>query len=161
MYWYYFQTARGVRVWWKEWITRLQIIQFILDLGESISFIVLFKNLLLISSGFVYFATWDFHADEWGLDGLHVGRCEGSLFAAITGCLTLSSYLVLFILFYIATYKKPSSRSRKALGSKKEQAVTTTGRAAETFKSARSRFGNASMDSVESNTKTQWAVSRD
>ncbi|KAL1978697.1 hypothetical protein VTN31DRAFT_1556 [Thermomyces dupontii] len=146
MYWYYFQSARGVRIWWKEWITRLQIIQFILDLG------------------FIYFATWDYYADEFGFDNLHIGKCEGDLPAAITGCVTLSSYLVLFISFYISTYRKPSSKSRKANGVKsgsKDQVVSASGRAAETLKSARSRFGHASLDMVEASTKGQWPATRE
>ncbi|KAL1961588.1 hypothetical protein VTN77DRAFT_1414 [Rasamsonia byssochlamydoides] len=144
MYWYYFQSARGIRVWWKEWITRLQIIQFVLDLG------------------FVYFGTWDHYADEYGIDFLHIGRCEGEAFAAVAGSLILSSYLGLFISFYISTYRKPSDKNRKQVGAqsgaKEQVASTVTGRAAETLKSARSRLGHASMDMVESSAKGQWAA---
>ncbi|KAG0645797.1 Fatty-acid synthase [Hyphodiscus hymeniophilus] len=92
MYWYYFQSARGVRVSWKEWITRLQIAQFVIDLG------------------FVYFASWDYFTSTYAPSLPHVGTCAGEPLAAVAGDVILSSYLVLFISFYIATYKKMSNR---------------------------------------------------
>jgi fatty acid elongase 3 len=96
MYWYYFQSARGIRVSWKEWITRLQITQFIIDLG------------------FVYFASWDYFTSTYAPSLPHVGTCAGEPFAAVAGDVILSSYLVLFISFYIATYKKMSNRRSSA-----------------------------------------------
>lgn len=35
MYFYYYQSARGIKVWWKQYITMLQIMQFVLDLGKT------------------------------------------------------------------------------------------------------------------------------
>jgi fatty acid elongase 3 len=65
-------------------------------------------------------------------------------------------------MFYISTYrKKGKAKAQKNVGLKSDQVVTATGRAAETLKSARSRFGQASMESVESSAKGQWVVSRD
>lgn len=104
MYFYYFLAARGIRVWWKEWITRFQIIQFVLDLG------------------FVYFATYNKLIYEC-FDGAlaevlpSCAPCTGSMTAAFSGCGILSSYLVLFISFYIEVYKKKSSRRSKRVKS--------------------------------------------
>ncbi|KAK4156464.1 GNS1/SUR4 family-domain-containing protein [Chaetomidium leptoderma] len=99
MYWYYFQSARGVKIWWKEWITRLQIIQFVIDLG------------------FVYFASWTYFTSTYWPWVPNAGQCAGEEFAAISGIGILSSYLFLFISFYFATYKKDGKRpsGRKAV----------------------------------------------
>jgi fatty acid elongase 3 len=44
MYWYYFQAARGVKIWWKKYITIMQIVQFVVDLGTPISSIFSLAN---------------------------------------------------------------------------------------------------------------------
>ncbi|KAK9415070.1 putative Elongation of fatty acids protein [Seiridium unicorne] len=96
MYWYYFQSARGVRIWWKEWVTRFQIIQFVIDLG------------------FVYFASYTYFTSTYFPWMPNHGKCAGEEFAAFSGMGVITSYLVLFISFYLATYKRdgkvPSAR---------------------------------------------------
>ena len=116
MYWYYFQAARGIRIWWKEWITRLQIAQFVIDLGKNLQLRPLISEHCLcgITSGFVYYATYNYAASVYFPSFPHVGKCGGEEFAAFTGCATLSSYLVLFISFYAATYKKASKKEKRS-----------------------------------------------
>lgn len=65
-------------------------------------------------TGFVYYATYNYAASVYFPAFPHVGTCEGEEFAAFTGCATLSSYLVLFISFYAATYKKASKKNRQS-----------------------------------------------
>ncbi|KAK3377983.1 putative fatty acid elongase [Podospora didyma] len=99
MYAYYFLAARGIRVWWKQWITRLQIAQFVIDLG------------------FVYFSSWSYFTATYWPWLPHPGTCAGEEFAAITGMSILTSYLVLFISFYLATYnKKPVGKQQSTVG---------------------------------------------
>lgn len=103
MYWYYFLAARNIRVWWKEWVTRCQIIQFVLDLS------------------FVYFATYQKIVYEYLYSYIDVipfcGDCAGTMLAAYSGCAILSSYLVLFIAFYIEVYRRKSSKKSKRVKS--------------------------------------------
>lgn len=111
MYWYYFQSARGIRISWKEWITRLQIIQFIIDLG------------------FIYFASYTYFVSSYYPSLPHHGSCAGENYAALSGMGILTSYLVLFISFYFATYSgnsKKGASDRKAAKLVKDSPLSNT-----------------------------------
>ena len=110
MYWYYFQAARGVKIWWKQYITRLQILQFVIDLG------------------FVYFASYTYFTSTYFPWMPNAGRCAGEEFAAFAGMGILSSYLLLFISFYLATYRKETGkggRGRKKGARRMSETATT------------------------------------
>lgn len=136
MYWYYFQAARGIRIWWKKYITVMQIVQFVIDLG------------------FVYFASYTYFTSAYFPNMPNAGKCAGEEFAAVAGMIILSSYLVLFLGFYAATYKKPSKKGRgratSALVEMKDEKVPTVGETRrrisggqESFASAKEAFNEA------------------
>lgn len=65
----------------------------------------------------------------------NAGGCAGEEFAAIAGIAILSSYLVLFLSFYAATYRKPAAavkrrgRATSALREMADEKVPTVGEA--------------------------------
>lgn len=98
MYWYYFLAARGIRVWWKQWITNFQILQFIFDLV------------------FIYYAAFIKVRHDYKLFGCASTdvclNCVGSNVATWAGLSIISSYLVLFIAFYIDIYVKKGKKAK-------------------------------------------------
>ena len=81
--------------------------------------------------GFVYFASYTYFTSTYFTWMPNHGSCAGEEFAAFAGIGILSSYLLLFISFYLATYKRPASavkrrgRARSALIEMKDEKVPT------------------------------------
>ncbi|KAG2115566.1 GNS1/SUR4 membrane protein [Suillus cothurnatus] len=98
MYYYYYATAGGSKFWWKRYLTMMQIMQFIIDL-----FIF-------------YFGLYQHYVHKYFPALPHFGDCSGSEPAALFGCALLTSYLLLFLNFYMRTYLKTPSSEAKASG---------------------------------------------
>lgn len=101
MYFYYGMAAMGRYMWWKKYLTRIQISQFVLDLiacGYAYGFGILNSRGPCWPAGFCVFF--------FELDTL---ACYGSQTGAIIGVFILASYFVLFIQFYRNTYKQAGS----------------------------------------------------
>lgn len=92
MYYYYAMSALRIRIWWKKYLTSLQITQFIIDVT-----IIGYAYAAFIASGF----------DQ--------NVCYGTSRGAIVGLSVLFSYLLLFVRFYVQTYSKPSRPARKSV----------------------------------------------
>lgn len=106
MYFYYFASTLGIKIWWKKYLTSLQITQFVIDLLA------------------IYFASFSFYASKFNRDyGLNIavaGDCAGSPYSAGVGMVILTSYLFLFISFYQKTYATKDKNTSLA-GKKKSQ----------------------------------------
>jgi hypothetical protein len=123
MYWYYFQASRGIRVWWKRYITQLQIIQFIVDIGMLHDSRV--KNLptLISTKGFIYFAMYTGFVSVLWPWLPNKGNCAGEPEGAYIGTAIITSYLVLFLAFYMKTYGQNSKDFLATKGNKIESAA--------------------------------------
>lgn len=79
-------------------------------------------QMLTLRPGFIYFACWNYFTSEYMPSLPHYGTCgeKRQETAAFTGCAILSSYLVLFIMFYLSTYKKPSAKKAVRRATKAE-----------------------------------------
>lgn len=97
MYYYYAMSALKYRIWWKKHLTTMQITQFVID---------------------VVVVSYAYSIYIFG-DNLKYS-CHGTATAAIVGLVTLTSYLLLFIRFFIQTYRKSSASKRQATAAREE-----------------------------------------
>jgi len=103
MYYYYTRLTitPGVKIWWKKYLTTMQITQFVLDLF-FVYYCTVFGNIYRDDPLPHSFDSW-LHSD-----------CYGTRPAGFTGCFILTSYLYLFVDFFIKTYSQPKTRPPRA-----------------------------------------------
>lgn len=92
MYWYFAMTCLKINVWWKKYLTGLQIAQFIIDVG---------------------FCCYALGVYELNQANLVEKTCNGSRAAGIFGIGLLFSYLLLFVDFYKKSYTPTTKNGPK------------------------------------------------
>jgi fatty acid elongase 3 len=103
---------------------------------------------------FVYFASYTYFTSTYFTWMPNSGTCAGEEFAAISGLVILTSYLFLFIAFYIATYKKPAStrkgrgRAKSALIEMKDEKVPTASQVTRRFSGGKATIPNFAGDNA-------------
>jgi len=97
MYYYYFVSTMGIHPWWKKYITTGQIVQFIAGLSFA------------TPQFYLYYTT--------------NGNCGGDIRLAWISQIVATSFLFLFINFYIKTYKSGARplRPAAAAGGQREE----------------------------------------
>ncbi|TPX37517.1 very-long-chain 3-oxoacyl-CoA synthase [Synchytrium microbalum] len=110
MYYYFAVTALSIKIWWKKYLTTMQIIQFVVDLA-LIGFLVYNVFAADLFPWIVTDYGFPVISDCYSADPhLHAGVASFVLF----------SYLVLFMDFYRRTYNKKDGASKsKANGAAK------------------------------------------
>lgn len=104
-------------------------------------------------TGFIYFASYTYFTSAYFPYLPNAGSCAGEEFAAFAGMGIISSYLLLFVSFYFATYKKPikkgRGRARSALVEMKDESIPTVGEARNKLSHGSSTAVNGSMGASE------------
>jgi fatty acid elongase 3 len=97
MYWYYCQSARGKHVWWKKYLTQLQLVQFVMFLLATIAHSFYYEKISI-----------DFESWQWNATHNCVGR-KWPLYLSIAFNVSL---ILLFSDFYSKAYKGGESESK-------------------------------------------------
>lgn len=112
MYSYYALSSITKNIWWKRYLTTLQILQFVVSV---VMCNVVFGLRILGDLGVTWAPT------------VNSGSSAGSYFSAVFGIVVLVSYLILFLDLYREKYPEQTSKTKLAGGDSKT-APTTTGK---------------------------------